>query len=245
MKFSIITANYNGGKTLVKTIESILEQTYNNVEYIIIDGKSTDNSVEIIESYKKKFKEKKYEYNWVSEKDSGIFNAMNKGIEIASGDIIGIIGSDDWYERETLEIVANEFEKDKELKMVYGILRTVSNNKFQQIIGDYNSYGRGQHPTVFLKKEVYKRYGNYNEKYKIAADTDFLLKLKNEKINYKFVEKILTNFSTEGISSTSFLNSSLEELKTSYLNGKYGTKERLVRYIYIWLRYFSEKILKK
>ena len=78
MKISVITVNYNGSKTLSRTIESVLNQTYNNIEYIIIDGKSTDNSTEIIKSYEKKFKEKKYEYKWISEKDTGTYNAMNK-----------------------------------------------------------------------------------------------------------------------------------------------------------------------
>lgn len=245
MKVSIITTNYNGEKTLSKTIESILEQTYNNIEYIIIDGKSTDKSIEIIKSYEKKFKEKRFEYKWISEEDSGIFNAMNKGIKISSGDIIGIIGSDDWYEKETLEIVASEFEKDKELDMVYGILRTVNKDSYQKIIGDYNSYGRGQAPTIFLKKETYKKYGTFNEKYKIAADSDLLLRLKNQNVRCKFIERILTNFSLEGISNTNFLNTSLEDLEVGYINGIYSRTEKNIRYIYIWGKYLIMKILKK
>ena len=130
MKITIITANFNREKTLARTIESVLNQTHNQVEYIIIDGKSSDSSLEIIESYREKFKEKGYEYKYISERDSGIYNAMNKGIRMATGDIIGIIGSDDWYELEALEKVNFEFEKNLNLKMTFGILRTVKKGEF-------------------------------------------------------------------------------------------------------------------
>lgn len=216
MKISIVTVNYNGGKTLKRTIESILNQTYNDIEYIIVDGKSTDNSVDIIKSYEENFNKKGYEYRWISEKDTGIYNAMNKGIKLATGEIIGILNSDDWYEKDTVNLVAEEFKKDKELEMTYGILRYVKNNRFQQIIGDYDSFGRGQHPTVFLKKEVYEKYGYFNEKYKIAADSDLLLRLKKQNIKCKFIEKILTNFSLEGISTSNKINAKLEDLEIEY-----------------------------
>lgn len=245
MTISIITANYNGSKTLSRTIDSILNQNYEKVEYIIIDGKSTDNSVEIIKSYEKKFKEKGYEYRWISEKDTGIYNAMNKGIKLATGEIIGILNSDDWYEKTTIKYVINEFQKNKDLQMVYGVLRTIKNGKYEKIIGDYNSFGKDQHPTVFLKKEIYEKYGCFNEKYKIAADADLLLRLENKKIKYKFIEKILTNFSLEGVSSTAFLNSSLEKIEVYYKNGIYGKKENIIRIIYIYLKYFIKKLLRK
>lgn len=245
MKVSVITVNYNGSQTLLRTIESILNQTYNNIEYIIIDGKSTDSSVDIIKNYEKKFKAKNYEYKWISEKDTGIYNAMNKGIELTTGEIIGILNSDDWYEKNTVNLVVNEFKSDEQLEMVYGMLRKVKNNKYQEVIGNYISYGRGQHPTVFLKKEVYKKYGNFNEKYKIAADTDLLLRLKNKKIKYKFIEKILTNFSLEGVSNIAFLKMNLEDLEACYQNGLYNKKEKILKAIYIYLKYFIKKLLKK
>lgn len=244
MKISVITVNYNGSKTLSRTIESVLNQTYNNIEYIIIDGKSTDNSTEIIKSYEKKFKEKKYEYKWISEKDTGTYNAMNKGIKMASGKIVGIINSDDWYEKDTLNLVANEFKRDINLEMIYGLLRTINNNCFEKIKGDYHSFGKGQHPTVFLKKEIYEKYGAFNEKYKIAADSDLLLRLKNKNIKYIFIEKILANFDLSGISTRNFLEASLEDVKISYLNGIYTKKERIIRIISIYLKYFGKNLLK-
>lgn len=242
MKISIVTVNYNGNKTLKRTIESILNQTYNNIEYIIIDGKSTDNSVDIIKSYEEYFKKKGYEYRWISEKDTGIYNAMNKGIRLATGKVIGILNSDDWYEKDTVNLVANEFKKDKELEMTYGILRYVKNNRFQKIIGDYNSFGKGQYPTVFLKKEVYEKYEYFNEKYKIAADGELLLRLKNNKIKYKFIPKILTNFSMEGVSNKIFFKTTLEELIISYKNDNNKLKAIFI-FIYNYLKYFTKFLI--
>lgn len=215
MKVTIITANFNREKTLARTIESVLDQTHDQIEYIIIDGKSTDSSLKIIESYREKFQKRGYEYKYISETDTGIYNAMNKGIRMATGDIIGIIGSDDWYEKNTLEIVSSEFEKDLKLKMIYGLMRTIKEGKFYQIRGDYNSFGIGYHPTIFLKSEIYKNF-NFNEKYRIAADTDLLLKLKKEKIKNKFVEEILTNFSLSGISTIDKFNTKLEDIEIEY-----------------------------
>lgn len=245
MKVSIITVNYNGSSTLSRTIESILNQTYTNIEYIIIDGNSMDSSVKTIKSYEEKFKQKKYEYKWISEKDTGIYNAMNKGIKLTTGEVIGILNSDDWYEKNTIDLVVNEFKDDNQLKMVYGMLRKVKDNNFQEIVGDYKSYGKGQHPTVFLKKEVYEKYGYFDEKYRIAADSDLLLRLKKQKIKYKFIESILTNFSMEGISNTAFLKMKLEDIEVSYKNDIYNKKEKIIRIVYIYLRYFIKNLLKK
>lgn len=245
MKITIITVNYNGSKTLSRTIESILNQGHNDIEYIIIDGKSTDNSLEIIKKYENKFRDRGYEYKWISEKDTGIYNAMNKGIKMAKGNVIGILNSDDWYEKESLEIIAKEFEKDESIGIVYGLLRTIKNNKYHEIVGNYNSYGNGQHPTVFVKKIIYDNYGYFNEKYKIASDSDFLLKLKNNKIKYKFIEKILANFSIEGISNKAFLKTNLENIEIFYKNNIYTRKEKNLRIIYIYLVFFIKKILKR
>ena len=127
MKITIITVNFNGDKTLERTIKSITNQTYNKkFEYIIVDGKSNDKSLEIIKKYEKILLERNVMYRWISEKDNGIYHAMNKGIELASGDIIGIINSDDWYEKDTLEKVAKKFEEEK-IDMLYGMLRYINN----------------------------------------------------------------------------------------------------------------------
>lgn len=247
MKISIITVNYNGGRTLKRTIESVLNQKHKEVEYIIIDGKSNDNSLDIIKEYEKKFINKGYEYKYISEKDNGIYNAMNKGIKMSTGDVIGIINSDDWYEEDTLKKVNYEFEKDTELKMVYGVLRTVKGKQFYRILGDYNSFGVGQHPTVFLKREVYDKYV-FDEKYKIVADTDLLLKLKKDKIKVKFIEEILSNFSLSGVSSTDILAVKWELIEMEYSHGKISRIKKIKKYLKLIrknFKYFLKKLFKK
>lgn len=243
MKISIITVNYNGAKTLRDTIESILNQTYKNVEYIIVDGKSTDSSLDIIKEYECKFDKKGYEYRYISEKDSGIYNAMNKGLKIVTGDVIGILNSDDWYELDALENIVKEFEKDKNLEMTYGVLRTIKNDKYFEVKGNYYSFGVGLHPTVFLKKEIYNRYGNFNEKYKIAADTDFLLRLKSNNVNCKFIEKIITNFRIGGISTTNLLKMNLEHIDVCYKAGKINKKRKNLLILKSYLKFLMKKIL--
>lgn len=242
MKITIITVNFNGDKTLERTIKSITNQTYNKkFEYIIVDGKSNDKSLEIIKKYEKILLERNVMYRWISEKDNGIYHAMNKGIELASGDIIGIINSDDWYEKDTLEKVAKKFEEEK-IDMLYGMLRYINNGKFIRIRGEYDTYGVNYHPTVFLKKIIYKKYGNYNEKYKIAADADLLLRLKKEKINCKFIESILTNFSVNGVSNKRFFKGNLEYINICYKYGEYSLKQVLLNYIKLVMKYIYIKI---
>lgn len=126
IKVSIITVCFNSEKTIIDTLESVLNQSYENIEYIIIDGKSKDKTVDIIKRYENKFKEKKIEYKWISEKDSGIYEAMNKGINKSTGEVIGIINSDDWYEKNTVEKVMKEY-KIKKFDMLYGNLRMIKN----------------------------------------------------------------------------------------------------------------------
>lgn len=242
MKITIITATYNREKTLGRTIESVLNQTHNDIEYIIIDGGSNDHSVEIIKKYEKKFKEKGYLYKYISEKDTGIYNAMNKGIKMATGDIIGIIGSDDWYELDALERVNFEFEQNRKLKMTYGILRTVKDGKFNKVEGNYYSYGICQHPTVFLKKEVYSNIAMYDESYKIAADTALLLKLKKLRIEFKFIDRIITNFTEEGVSSTNFLNTKLEDTRAYFEAGEINSWTKNILIMKYWSKYFRRKM---
>ncbi len=176
---SIVTVVYNGEKYLEETILSVINQTYDNVEYIIIDGGSTDKTLEIIKKY-----EDKIDY-WISEKDKGIYDAMNKGVTLCVGEIIGIVNADDFIYLETLENVKDALLKDT--MFTYGDLDLAYDNG--EIFGKAYSLGLENikykifrhmpflHPTMFIKKEVYKKIGLYDTSYKLSADYDFILRL--------------------------------------------------------------------
>ncbi len=186
MKISIITITYNSASTLEQTILSVINQTYKNIEYIIVDGKSTDNTLQIIDKYKNSISK------FISEKDNGLYDAINKGIEMATGDVIGILHSDDFYiDNNVILKYVNIFENEKP-EAVYADLYYVDKENTSKIIrkwksGPYNknSFINGwmpPHPTFFVKKEIYQKFGKFNLEFKTAADYELMLRfiLKNE-----------------------------------------------------------------
>jgi len=208
LKISIITVVRNNKATIRDAIDSVLAQTYKDIEYIIIDGASSDGTVEVIESYKDQITK------FVSEPDEGLYNAMNKGIALASGDIVGILNSDDFYIDEfVIEKVIKEF-KEKEVDSVYADLVFVKPKNLQKVLRYYDSshftpekfaYGwMPAHPTFFVKKEIYDRYGVFREDLKIAADFDILARfLFTYRISYSYMQEVLIKMRIGGV-STSF-----------------------------------------
>lgn len=196
---SIITVVYNAEKTIEQTIESVLNQTYNNIEYIIIDGQSTDNTLNIINKYKSKIK------HIICEKDKGIYDAMNKGIALASGKVIGLLNADDYYEGDTVENIIKHFRTG--LVNYYGALRNIEDNNKTFIISatnDLSKLKRGMvinHPTLFVNREVYERFGKFSLDYKIAADWDFTLRCYLQGVEFIKISEILSNFRIGGASS--------------------------------------------
>jgi glycosyltransferase involved in cell wall biosynthesis len=181
-KISIITVVYNGDKTIVESIESVLNQTYNNIEYIIIDGGSKDGTVEIIQSYLNKISV------FVSESDRGIYDAMNKGIRLASGDVIGILNSDDVYKDSTiLGKVMEYFNTDEQLDILYGDLQYVKSDNLSKVVRNwksmpyYNNFFEHAnvppHPTLFVHSRVYKEAGVFDVQYRLASDYEFMLRI--------------------------------------------------------------------
>lgn len=203
-KISIITVSYNSVETIEQTILSVLNQSYSNIEYIIIDGASTDGTVDLIRKY-----EDQIAY-WVSEPDNGIYDAMNKGLDVASGDIIGIINSDDWYETNAVELIVQYFKNNSELEGVCGnLLIHLDFNKYNMIKVSHSSINLSNirekmsiaHPTLFLKKSFYLTYGKFDPKYSIAADYELLLRamLKGAKLGY--IPFLIAHFRVGGASS--------------------------------------------
>lgn len=211
---SIITVCYNSEKTIVKTLESVLNQGYDKYEYIIIDGNSSDGTTSILKKYEEKFNKK---MKFVSEKDDGIYDAMNKGIKLASGDIVGIINSDDWYENDSFESIAAQY-KDGSKQIIYGYQRLIKDEKEYEIIlknHKFISERMISHPTCFISRSIYEQYGLYSLKYKISSDYEFMLRMNNYKdIEYTSVPKIISNFRLGGESST--LNGVIETAKIRY-----------------------------
>ena len=203
-KCSIITVSYNSEKTIEKTIKSVLDQSYGCIEYIIIDGASSDGTVDIIKKYEPEFGTR---LKYVSESDEGIYHAMNKGIGMASGDLIGIINSDDYYERDAVEIMMNALGDRDGYLIFYGMLRVFRDGVEKCVNINSHLFMRENciaHPTCFVTRQLYDRFGTYNTDYVSAADYDFLLRMsENKEVQFEPVYKIISNFAEGGMSSSS------------------------------------------
>jgi len=230
---SIVTVVYNGEKTINRTIQSVLNQTYPNIEYIIVDGASSDGTVEIIKSYALKIS------RWISEKDEGIYDAMNKGVKMCNGEIIGIINADDYYEPDAVENIISVFKKG--LFIYHGNLRNIDekNNIFiSKAPQTVHKLKRGMvinHPATFVNKEVYDKLGLFSTKFRIAGDWNFILNAYLNNVTFISVDKILANFSLGGVSgsiSTKYLKE-LNEVRKQ--NGLYKWIDKY--YLYDWVRF--------
>ena len=235
--FSIITVCYNSEKTIERTITSLRNQTYQNFEYIIIDGGSTDSTLEIIK------KNLDVVSILVSEKDEGIYDAMNKGIDLASGEIIGIINSDDWYENDTLENIFKISFGQTNL-VIHGLCRYFNDNEINQIIGYHHSnlplYSIS-HPTCFVSKSLYVAKGKFDTEYKIAADYDLLLRFYLNKVTFIFVELVIANFQNGGASSSRF--SKYEFLKVKFRNNQISKFDFICLNMFFSFKFFLIYIL--
>ena len=210
MKISIITVVYNNKETIQDCIDSVLSQEYDDLEYVIVDGASTDGTVEIIKDVVKRYPEKSIKF--ISEKDDGIYDAMNKGIGLASGDIIGILNSDDaYYTNDCLSTVVNEFQK-KSVDSVFADLVYVRRDNLQKVVRYYSSASFSPckfafgwmpaHPTFFVRRGLYEKYGKFKTDYIIAADYELLVRfLAKNNVTYSYIPKVLVKMRTGGAST--------------------------------------------
>ena len=222
--FSIITVCRNAEKTIEQTIQSVLGQTFQDLEYIIIDGASNDNTMDIINRYRKKIDVV------VSESDSGIYDAMNKGVALSKGEVIGIINSDDWYEPNTLELVAEKYNKCNKETIIHGLCKYYDEKKEGMILGYHHDVLRRQsiaHPTCFVPKNIYKKIGIYDPGYKVAADYEFLLRCYLSEIQFIRIDRVLANFRIGGFSSEN--DGQSEGLNIQLKHGVIDKKRYLIR----------------
>lgn len=228
MKISIITVVYNNDKTIRDAMQSVLGQTYKNIEYVIIDGGSKDNTVNLINEYKEKLG------YFVSEKDSGLYDAMNKGILACTGDVIGILNSDDLYQdSHVIKDVMDQFNNDPELDILYGNLVYVKSDDTNKVVRNWKSKSYYKnffenanvppHPSLFLKSEVYKSAGLFDLQYKLAADYELMLRIfKKHNFKSKHINKLIIKMRLGGATNQSvsnIINQNKEILKAWKNNG--------------------------
>lgn len=213
IKISIITVCYNSAATIETTILSVKNQIYENIEYIIVDGGSKDDTLNIIKKYEPKFEGRMF---WISEPDKGIYDAMNKGVKLVTGDVIGLINSDDFFcDEKALEKVVKVFSDRPEIDSVYADLFYVSQNNTDKIVrkwvtGKQRSFNLGwhpAHPTLYLKKEVYEKFGSFNLDFKLAADFELMLRFFDKhRISSFYIPEAFVKMRLGGETNKNFKN---------------------------------------
>ncbi len=240
MLVSIITPCYNSKNTLNSTIESVKSQDYKNIEHIVIDGGSTDGTLDILKSNSSIS-------NWVSESDNGIYDAINKGIKMAKGEIIGILNSDDFYHRsDSVSILIRALQSDKSISFVFADLLFVSNKNSSVVKRYYSSrlfhprflrFGlMPAHPTFFTYKKNYKEFGLYDTSFKISGDFELICRFINKfNLEYKYIQLDLVSMRLGGVSNKSISNRILlnkELVRACKKNNIYSNS------LFVYLKYF-------
>lgn len=232
MKVSIVTASYNSGKTIEDTIKSVLAQTYSDIEYIIVDGGSADNTVDIIKQYEPVFGNRLV---WRSERDKGIYDGMNKGIALATGDVVGILNSDDYFTADNIIEKVVEAMSDATVDAVFGDVHYIHSDRPDKCVRYYSSamfkpfwlrFGfMPAHPSLYVRRSVYQRIGLYKMTYKIGSDFEMSVRMfKKHRIRYKylpidFVTMRMGGASTRGLGAKWQLL--LEDTRACKENGLY------------------------
>ncbi len=242
LRVSIITVSYNSINSIANTIKSVLSQTYSNIEYIVIDGGSRDGTQEEVKKFGSRINK------FVSEGDNGIYDALNKGIKISEGDIIGILNADDFfYDNNIISKVAEAFENEH-IDAVFGDVQFVRPRDTSKVIRYYSSkrFDPGKfrfgfmpaHPSFYVRRSLFDKYGGYKTDYKIAADFELLIRfLYTHHVRYKYLEFPFVTMRTGGVSTRSLKSNLIlnrEILRACRRNGIY------TNYINIYSKYFTK-----
>ena len=226
MKVSIITVCLNSEKTIADTVKSIEEQTYDNIEHIVIDGGSTDGTMEILNNHSDSISK------IISENDKGVYDAMNKGLDICTGDVVGFLNADDFYANNTIVSQIVDRLQANDLDAIYGDLVYVDRFDTSKIVrywkpGNYkkNAFFDGwvmPHPTFFCRKNIYLKHGYYNDNFKIAADFELMLRfIEKHKIKIGYLPEIIVKMRTGGKANilSGIIRGNLEIIRSFRLNG--------------------------
>ncbi len=244
-KLTIITASYNGAKSLERSILSVLNQNYPCLEYVIIDGGSTDGSLDIIKKYEK------YLSYWISELDNGIADAWNKGIRKSTGEIIGFVNSDDWYEPESFNKIAAIFQQNPSIDIVHGNVRYWN--------GDKNLWIRKPHleqeffwkfmpilfPSCFIKRSLYEEYGLFDTAYKLTMDYELLLRFFLKGVHFLYLDETIANFQLGGLSDVRCVAGLVENKDIVIRHGYSKIKAYRNLYWFVlrrYLKFFLERV---
>ncbi len=212
MKVSIITATYNSSLTILDCVKSINDQTYANIEHIIIDGLSSDNTLSLLKSVPSRITK------IVAEPDNGIYDAMNKGILSSTGDIVAILNSDDIYaSNDVVETIVKQFQNNKKLGILYGDLHYVKKDNIEIVIRKWKSMNYYNHffedgnvpphPSTFIKRNIYEKVGVFNLKFKLAADYEFMLRaFKLTELEISYIPLLIVRMRLGGATNKSFRN---------------------------------------
>lgn len=198
---SVLTVVKNGERYVETAIQSVLGQTYPNIEYVVVDGQSTDSTLDIVRKY-----DDRISY-WISEPDNGLYDAINKGIALSTGEIVGIINSDDWYDNRCVELIVGCFKEDPELGIVHGDLGIWNQDGAMETILKPR---RGRvamlvslplnFPTCFIARSIYSKHGVFHTKYRISADYDLILRAYQSKVKFRYLDRILAHRRLGGVS---------------------------------------------
>lgn len=213
---SIVTVCYNSEKTIRDTIESVLHQTYQNLEYIIVDGKSKDRTLEIVEEYRHDFEEKGISYQVSSEPDRGVYDAMNKGIKKAAGELVGMINSDDWYEPNAVERVVDVYHREN-FDMFYADIRLIKENSEMIKKARHRRYATSRdwnHPTTFMRRTVYDKFQYETDC--VYDDWDLILKVFSGGYKVAVLNEVLANFRMGGLSNEGGVRTALRKCRERY-----------------------------
>lgn len=246
MKISIITTTYNSASTIEQTFRSVLAQGYDDLEYIVVDGASIDGTIDVIKAYEVLFGGR---MRWISESDRGIYDAMNKGLLMCTGDVVGVLNSDDYYtSNDILATIADTFAADETLDAVYADVHFIKEGKPDKCVRYYSSaifspwklrFGyMPAHPSFYCRRTVYDACGLFSLDYKIAADYDMMVRMfYNKGIKAKYIKKDFVTMRTGGISTGSIkhrLLISKEDVKACRNNGMYTNMA------FICVKYFTK-----